>query len=448
LVRVDDSAGYRSHRVFDLDQSDSFFLSISFSGGGTRAAALGFGVLEALRDTPIRWQGKDQRLIEQIDLMAGVSGGSILAAAYSLEGKEGMARFERDFLHAPLQSDLVQRLASPRTLWRLGSPRFGRSEVLAELLDERLFRGATFADLSRAKKKPFTILSASDMATGGRFEFNQDSFDYLCADLDGVAIARAVAASSAVPLLLSPVTIWNYASPSAAPDAGCGEPTIEIAARRHNVGSEATRRMSELRSFREVNSSELARPFIHLLDGGLSDNVNARGPLDFSSLSGGLVRGAYNSGYRGIRRSVFIVVNAETSARSPQDRSADVPGPLRSALALADIPINRNSDVALVQARSMLAAWEDEVRETHAKGDYSTFAADAQFFFIEVTFAAEPDAAMRNRMMSIPTTLELPAADVRLLRDFAARALRRSAAFQALMQSLDAAPPSTTAITR
>jgi NTE family protein len=436
LARIDAATGYRAHRVFSTDPDDNFFLNISFSGGGTRAAALGFGVLEAMRDTPISWQGKDQRLIDQIDVMGGVSGGSILAAAFGLEGADGMPRFERDFLQAPLQSALLARMMSPRTLWRLGSPRFGRSEVLAELLDERLFHGATFADLSRARKKPFTVLSASDMATGGRFEFNQDAFDFFCGDLDGVSVARAVAASSAVPLVLSPVTLWNYAAPSGSGDAGCGEPAVEQATRTHGSRHRATRRMSELRSFRELNGGALSRPFIHLLDGGLSDNVNARGPADFAAQTGGVVRGANQHGYRGVRRVAFIVVNAETSARSAQDTSADVPGPIRSALALADIPINRNSEVALVEARTLVATWESEVRAAHAAGDYSTFAADAQLHFVEVNFAAEPDAVLRERMMAIATSLELPPDDVRLLREYGARALRAAPAFQKLLESL------------
>jgi NTE family protein len=188
LEKIDAGVGYRGQRFFELDKTDNFFFSISFSGGGTRAAALGYGVLEALRDTPITWAGKSQRLIDQIDLMSGVSGGSMLAVAFALDGVAGMPRFEQNFLHAPLQSELVSAMVSPQTLWRLTSPRFGRSEVLAELLDEKLYRGATFADLSVNRKKPFVVVSASDMATGGRFEFNQDTFDYLCADLDGVPL--------------------------------------------------------------------------------------------------------------------------------------------------------------------------------------------------------------------------------------------------------------------
>jgi NTE family protein len=236
--------------------------------------------------------------------------------------------------------------------------------------------------------------------------------------------------------VLSPITLWNYAAPNHAPDAGCGEPLIEQAARSHGHAHQASRRMGELRSFRQLSRGALARPFIHLLDGGLSDNVNARGPADFSAQSGGVARGASQSGYRGIRRVAFIVVNAETSVRSPQDTSADVPGPIRSALALADIPINRNSEVTLIEARTMLAAWESEVRTAHAAGDYSTFAADAQLHFIEVNFAGEPDTALRERMMAIPTSLELPPEDVRLLREYGARALRAAPGFKKLLESL------------
>ena len=39
-----------------------------------------------------------------------------------------------------------------------------------------------------------------------RSPFTQDFFDWLCVDLNDVEIARAVAASSAVPLIFSPIT--------------------------------------------------------------------------------------------------------------------------------------------------------------------------------------------------------------------------------------------------
>ncbi len=434
LARIDTSSGYRAPRIFAASPPDHFFLHVSMSGGGSRAASLGFGVLEALRETPLRWEGRDMRLIDQMDVLLGVSGGSILAGAYALHGADGLERFERSFLQTTLQQDLVSLLFSPRNLWRVQSQRFGRGDLLAEYLDERLFQGATFGDLSRALRKPYVILHASDMGTGARFEFTQDQFDFLCSDLDAVPLARAVAASSAAPLVLSPLTFWNHAPRIG--ETGCGEPPMRALARELPPGGHGAEHMAELETFREVRSDGLLRPYVHLLDGGLADNVGARGTLDYFEQFGSVIKASKAAGYRQVRRVVFLVVNAETSARPPEDRSADVPGPLRTALALADIPINRNSTVAMSQKRAMLDRWQAEVREVHARGDYDTFAPDVRFYLIEVRLGDEPDAALREKLLAIPTTLELPAADVALLRRHGASALRRSPDFQRLLSEM------------
>src|SRR6218665_2238711 len=56
---------------------------LAFSGGGTRAAAFSYGVLEELRRTPIVVQGQTHRFLDEVDLMAGGSGGSFTAAGYA-----------------------------------------------------------------------------------------------------------------------------------------------------------------------------------------------------------------------------------------------------------------------------------------------------------------------------------------------------------------------------
>jgi NTE family protein len=434
LRRVDATTGYRAPRAFATEPDDHFFLHVSISGGGARAAALAFGVLEALRDTPIRWEGRDKRLIDEMDALMGVSGGSMLAAHYALHGVAGLPRFEADFFQTPLQADLVSLALSPRSLWRVQSPRFGRGDLLAEYLDERLFKGATFADLSRTPRKPFVTVYASDMSTGARFEFVQEQFDFLCSDLDGVALARAVAASSAAPLVLSPITLWNHAPANGSP--GCGEPAARAAFRGAQLGSGAAQQLADMETLRATTPQGLLRPYVHLLDGGLSDNVGARGPMDYIAQFGGVIAGTRAAGYRGVRRVAFIVINAETSARPPADSQADVPGPLRAALALADIPINRNSSTALAAKRSLIDGWRAEVAQAHARGDFEVFAADARFYLIEVNLGDEPEAALRERLLAVPTTLQLPVEDVALLRRQGARALARSADFERLLLDL------------
>jgi NTE family protein len=437
LAQTSINSGYRPHVLFDATPDDRFFMLVTFSGGGARAAALGFGVLEALRDTPIHWEGQTTSLLDQIDIVSGVSGGSILAASFALDGVAGMAQFDEKFLKGSFQSRLVSNLSSPRNWWRLTSSRFGRSELLQEMLDETLFRGKTYGDLQRAGRKPYLSLYASDLGTGGRFEFSQDHFDYLCSDVASMPLARAVAASSAAPLVLSPVTLWNYAP--ALGQAGCGDPAYRqisaASAGARNKPSASARSLS-LERYRDADEKGPLRPFVHLLDGGLSDNIGTGGPLDFGAQFGGVIAGTRFSGFRQLRHSVMIIVNAETSARSPEDQSADVPGLLRAALALADIPINRNSNTALDQMRGTLTAWQTEVQAAHAQGDFEVFAKDAQLHLIEVSLVAEPDAAERERLLAIPTNLQLAADDVQRLRQYGAKALRQHPAFQKLLQTL------------
>jgi NTE family protein len=192
-----------------------------------------------------------------------------------------------------------------------------------------------------------------------------------------------------------------------------------------------------METLRATTPQGLLRPYVHLLDGGLSDNVGARGPMDYIAQFGGVIAGTRAAGYRGVRRVAFIVINAETSARPPADSQADVPGPLRAALALADIPINRNSSTALAAKRSLIDGWRAEVAQAHVRGDFEVFAADARFYLIEVNLGDEPEAALRERLLAVPTTLQLPVEDVALLRRQGARALARSADFERLLLDLD-----------
>lgn len=207
-------------------------------------------------------------------------------------------------------------------------------------------------------------------------------------------------------------------------------------ARAAQPDSSALQQLAEMETLRPTTPQGLLRPYVHLLDGGLADNVGALGPMDYIARFGSVIAGTRAAGYRGVRRLAFVVINAETNARPPEDGRADVPGPLRAALALADIPINLDSSTALAAKRRLLQGWRDEVAATHARADFEVFAADVQFCLVEVNLGEEPDATLRGRLLAVPTTLQLPAEDVALLRRQGAAALRRSADFQRLLRDL------------
>src|SRR5262249_20121858 len=168
------------------------------------------GVLEELRRTPIVVNGDRHSLLDEVDAIAGVSGGSFTALAYALYGDRLFDEYPQRFLKRDVQGELIRRILSPASWPRLASDRYGRSEIAADYYDELLFGGATFSDLL-PRGTPIAVVTGTDLSTGARFEFSQDTFDVLCSDLGSVRLSRAAATSSAVPVVLSPVTYRNYA---------------------------------------------------------------------------------------------------------------------------------------------------------------------------------------------------------------------------------------------
>ena len=67
-------------------RSDNLLVGLAFSGGGTRASALSSGILEALRDDTINLNGHERRLLDEVDIISSVSGGSFTAAYFGLFG--------------------------------------------------------------------------------------------------------------------------------------------------------------------------------------------------------------------------------------------------------------------------------------------------------------------------------------------------------------------------
>ena len=129
-------------KLTSQDKSDELFLLLAFSGGGTRAAALSYGILEALDRVEIPAQreiqgadGKPARhtLLDEVDLVSGVSGGSFTAAYYGLHGRDAFRDYREKVLLQDIQGALIWSLANPVNWVRLSSPRFGRSD-LAQLL--------------------------------------------------------------------------------------------------------------------------------------------------------------------------------------------------------------------------------------------------------------------------------------------------------------------------
>jgi NTE family protein len=422
LETFDPQSGYRLDHLEPGDHNtDSLFVVVTMSGGGTRAAALSYGVLDALRRTSITWKGESKSLLQEVDMVSSVSGGSFTAAYYALH-HEGLfdGRFERTFLNHDVQGDLVRRLLVPTSWLKLAGASYGRSDLGARYYDEHIFDGAKYRDLVEAGRRPFVIINATDMTLGAQFPFIQDQFDLLCSDLSGVSVARAVAASSAFPGLLTPLTFQNYAGQCGFEDY----PWVGLAEadRRDNV--ERTIRADHRRSYYERPVSTAgSRPFVHLIDGGVSDNIGLRGPLYAIASTDPTYSILRKIDKEEVEKLVVIVVNAATSPKTSRDRSARVPGAGDVIETAATVPMDNYSvdSVSLLKAKvsefnagyDNLRACEEVLKEACPGSTLDSSALyPVDLYVIQVAFEFIQDESERNRFKNIATTFSLPKSTV------------------------------------
>ncbi len=160
LKQWEPGGGYRFSNLAppEADNTDGLFLLAAFSGGGTRASTLAFGALRELARQPITWDGKRKRLLDELDVIFALSGGTFTGAYYALYRDQIFHDFEYRFLRKDWESELKSRILwSPSNWFRLWSPYFGRAHVMAELLDEALFDRKTYADLLAQHQRPFLV---------------------------------------------------------------------------------------------------------------------------------------------------------------------------------------------------------------------------------------------------------------------------------------------------
>jgi NTE family protein len=439
ITKADEATGYRYFNRSQHTENNETLVILAFSGGGTRAAAFSYGVLEFLRNTEVVGaNGNKARLIDFVGVVTGVSGGSFTALSYGLYGDKLFDVYEKSFLKRDVQGEIVSRFFSP-TYWpSLWSSNWGRSELAADLYDEILFHGATFDDLNRGKG-PFVIASATDISTGARFPFTQGSFDAICSDLGKVRLSRAAASSSAVPVVLTPVTLNNYGGTCGyrPPDwmklfVDSEEPPRPAA--------RATRHIKEENEF----SDGANRPYLHLVDGGISDNLGMRSVLDSVEVMEALHLAGKPSPFDKVRKIIVFIVNSVSVPKTEWDKSEEGPGTIEVLLKSAGVPIDNYSYEATELLKDKQARWS----ALHQVRNSAAFAAnkdpavekalrtpDTTIYAIDVSFSDLADPAERAYLNELPTSFVLPDEAVDRLRAAAGKIILNSPEFKKLLNT-------------
>ena len=408
-------------------RSDEVFMVLCFSGGGTRAASMSYGVLEALKaiDLPARptlqAQGptpSKRTLLDEVNVIMSVSGGSFTAAYYGLHGKDIFKSFREDFLLRDVQGALFWRVTNPFNWPRLFSAQFDRSDLAQEYYDEILFKGATLGDMIK-KEGPLVTILATDAIEGISFSFVPQHFNLICSDYDRFPVSRAVTASSAFPGPFSPIVLKNY--------GGHCDYKVPNWVMKAVENPDLSSRVYWLASSMYLYTDAKAKPYIYLIDGGVSDNLGVQGVIESMAGQGGIRSALARSGLSNLGRVAFVIVDAQTRIQRGTI-FGDIPGLGFVVDSSSTIMINRNNFNTLDLLRRYVRDWNAE--------DVAAGRKPLDVYVVHLNFDSLPDLKEREYFNGIPTALSLPAEQVDKLRDVAGRLLYGNQDFKRLVNDI------------
>src|SRR5258708_8397839 len=93
----------------------------------------------ALRQTHIDWPRHGETLLDEVDCISSVSGGSFPAAYYALYHDRIFEDFEIRFLNRNIEGGLLLRVLAPWNWPWLASPYYSRIDLTADMYDKGLF---------------------------------------------------------------------------------------------------------------------------------------------------------------------------------------------------------------------------------------------------------------------------------------------------------------------
>jgi len=395
--------------VIDSATQDNKALIIAtFSGGGSRAAAMCWRTLEVLKNTPYHYTNKagytiKSNLADQIDYISGISGGSFAATGWCLY-KDSMEVFRKKFVEKNIQRELIKSLfIPPVTIFKLASPYYNRINSSSEYYDEHVFNKATFKDLP---SYPKLWVNSTHLALGLRFTYTQEFFDWLNSDLSSYPVGYACAASSAFPILLDPITLKNYTK--AVPDSVLMKDVKFRMAKKNSRNSiEKAFYCKRIEFFNDSKNK-----WNHMADGGLVDNQGLQVVLDEFGTNG-VINKKLNDSQNPLKRLIIINVNAGTEAEDKSCRKQSPPHVPSVIEYTMVISMDRLSGKRWEQIKEMRnTVWKAALDLKGTSANYSNL---EKPYCIEINFRNIKDDAVRDECNKLPTSFKLKKKEITLI---------------------------------
>jgi len=415
--------------------NDGAVIALAFSGGGTRAAAFGYGVLEQLKRTSHPRRGRSKDLLNHVGLVSGVSGGSVITAYYGLRGRAAMEDFRQRFL----VQDLMAELNTSVNLINLNKALGGgvnTDVTLRDWFNTHLFDNATVGTVL-ARGRPIMLINATDVYNRTPFVFSPEAFAAICSDIRKYPLAAAVAASAAVPAAFAPVVLETYPGKCETPLP----PWVERLT-KDTTGSPLLRAYAK--------SLQLARTgkvkYIKLFDGGVVDNYGLSG-LTIARASSGTPYGPLGPKEAvNLRRLLFVIVDAGQGPSGNWDQTLQGPSGKELVGALLGAMIDANSRSSYEAFQATMQNWRNDIVRWRCGLKASEVARlrgrrgrwncrDLKITVTRIGFD-QLDPARAKRLGEVKTSWTLPVNEVDDLIGAGGDALKANPAFQKFLKEM------------
>lgn len=397
------TGGYRLSALAAAKAAPDLLVLVAISGGGKRSAAFSYGALEGMRDLPVETASGRRSLLDLVDGISAVSGGSFTAAYYGLYREAAFGRFANDFLYADTNAHIWGIYLLPWNWGWLADPAVGTNDYMERVYDRSMFHGARFRDLA-ARGRPLIAISATEISSGKPFLFTQESFDLICSDLGQFSIARAVAASNGFPGLFSPITLTNHAAMCGGRKPGWLRRVTqaELSNPLSRVGVEANA------AARYLDQDDMR--YVHLNDGGISDNLGLRAMGSMMQNVAVSPAALAEFGLDRLRRIVVISIDGQNAQDTSVSQRRVVGGLFALFGLVAGGTIDRFNFETMVRFDQQLRDVTAAIRAARcAEGPTidGSPCADVRSAFVQVSLSAMPAGPERDALLAIPTGLTI-----------------------------------------
>ena len=399
------------------DRSGELLVFLAFSGGGTRAASFSYGVLQELANTEVVTEKGTLPLIKEVDMISSVSGGSFTSAYYGLYGDRIFEDFEAAFSAQKRGGGPAFATAQPGQLVPAHDPVLWPWRHCGPLLRQKHIRRGHLCGPEAARCPPgasstpriFPTGCASPLPTGCSTCSASTWMPFRCR---GRWPHRRACRCSLTPS--SSKTTPEPAGTSR--PSGCTRPPHEE--------KDAIRRVNAKAYLKLADPKE--RPWLHLVDGGVSDNLGLRSIYTTTKLIGNPQDALREYGHPDVRQILIISVNSHAAQTPKWAFERNAPGIAEVIGSMSSDQIDQYTADTLEAVRFTFERWAKQV---------STPEHPVRFSFVEVDFEKAADKADRDYLNHIGTSFDLKDEEVDRLISAGREILRESPEFKAFLET-------------